>query len=49
MSLTTEQLEQAQQMNKAGMSWAIISAYFNTNINKLREQRKTYGSDRTIE
>ena len=49
MSLTAEQLEQAQQMNKEGMSWAIISAYFNTNINKLREQRKSYETNKTIE
>ena len=40
--MTKQQIEQAQQMNKAGVSWAVIASYFGVSQNKLLKYRKHY-------
>ena len=40
--MTKQQIEQAQQMNKAGVSWAVIASYFGVSQGKLLKYRKHY-------
>ena len=43
--LTNEQIEQAQQMHEAGITYAIIATYFKVCTTTLRKQMKHYEND----
>lgn len=42
MTLTNEQIDQAQQMHDAGITWDIIAAYLGITKEKLLQLRKRY-------
>jgi len=42
MKLTYEQIQQAEQLHSAGVSWEICAAYLKTNKTTLTRYRKHY-------
>ena len=45
MSLTKEQIERAELMHDAGVSWEVIAALLKTDTTKLRNGRKYYNNE----